>query len=728
MVPVFARGVAITPDPNDEITMNTLHVLGHLNDTLQTTRALGPGPVTVATTVQVEENWQTEGTEAIWLAGFVPEGGEQLQGVVWAEETSGWFTMWKIQLRIDGHAPIELAAVTPKKGGIYDTYLSYDPVHSAISWLVVDRTDGTVVTNGGRNGSFTVDGSMVLAGIRLRRQQEAGVHVDALRVYGEYVPVAARVQLVTVNEARIPKLKFTRDEDVYIRLLTPGGGVEGQFHVRLQDQDTGRIHTMAPLSPEGQETLVPFPLDVLQPGRTTLLVRYEQDGHTWLVETLQLSIGRLTAGYERPEYDRQTRQISTGIRIESDARIDDLPVTVSVTMSRQVWDQRTRTYVSSPQAPETIFSSYVSVDREQLVVPVTVDVPEPEQPGLWQIDFAMETGRSLELDQFRTSHLFTNYPPSSSTDETFPFTIAVLPDTQYYARDYPDIFVRQTEWLVANAEERNIRLMLHLGDITDRNTHAEWERANRSISLLDGVIPYVLATGNHDLLSGAGVRDRTSTHFNMYFPASRYQDLPSFGGLFEADRHENSYYTFNLGGEAYLVMSLEFGPRDEVLDWANHIVAEHPDHKVVVITHTYTSSSGRRVTPNTTSASPQVYPLGQDPKQSVNDGEQMWDKFVRRHPNMFMVLSGHIATSTMRSQVAVGDHGNTVYEILMDYQGEPNGGDGWLVLLEFVDENTLEVRTYSPYRDEWENQKSVNGFTNRFNMDLQRGSLVLRWD
>ena len=37
----------------------------------------------------------------------------------------------------------------------------------------------------------------------------------------------------------------------------------------------------------------------------------------------------------------------------------------------------------------------------------------------------------------------------------------------------------------------------------------------------------------------------------------------------------------------FLILTLEFKPRDETLAWANRIVAEHPDYRTIVVTHGY---------------------------------------------------------------------------------------------------------------------------------------------
>ena len=68
------------------------------------------------------------------------------------------------------------------------------------------------------------------------------------------------------------------------------------------------------------------------------------------------------------------------------------------------------------------------------------------------------------------------------------WTMAVIPDTQYYARNDNDapLFTEMTQWLVDYREKMNIRLVLHLGDIVDRNTVQQWTNAKKSLKVLDG--------------------------------------------------------------------------------------------------------------------------------------------------------------------------------------------------------------------------------------------------
>ena len=80
-----------------------------------------------------------------------------------------------------------------------------------------------------------------------------------------------------------------------------------------------------------------------------------------------------------------------------------------------------------------------------------------------------------------------------------PFTVVVLPDTQFYAESYPHLFLDQTRWITDQVEKRNIVAVIHEGDIVNKCWREEqWENADAALSVLDGVVPYFLALGNHD--------------------------------------------------------------------------------------------------------------------------------------------------------------------------------------------------------------------------------------
>jgi hypothetical protein len=265
-------------------------------------------------------------------------------------------------------------------------------------------------------------------------------------------------------------------------------------------------------------------------------------------------------------------------------------------------------------------------------------------------------------------------------------TLVVLPDTEVYAQKRPETFEAQTRWVATNVTARRIELLLHVGDIVHDDVEAQWQVARRSLRPLDGKVPYALVLGNHDY-SGP---DR-STRFNEFFPIAEMRKQPTFGGVHLEGRLENSYHLVRLAGRDWIVLALEFGPRDEVVAWANRILEEHPDRLGILVTHAYLFRENARYD-HTLGRSQRASPHGWG-----NDGEQLWQKLVRRHAGIRLVFSGHVATGGTGYLASTGDHGNTVHQIMADYESLRGGGSGYLRLVEFLPGGTnVQVRTYSP--------------------------------
>lgn len=283
------------------------------------------------------------------------------------------------------------------------------------------------------------------------------------------------------------------------------------------------------------------------------------------------------------------------------------------------------------------------------------------------------------------------------------WTLAVLPDTQVYARAFPQHFDAQTQWIVDHAETHNIRYVLHEGDITDDNVVEQWDNALHSMKQLDGAVPYAMAPGNHDNGPGGKAGNRVSS-FNdpKYFgPGSPYAEQTSIGGFFEPKRTENSYHTFEAAGQPWLVLALEWAPRDETIAWANEIVQKHPDHLVMLVTHAFVYFDDTRYDWADKGVeqhwNPHAYGLAKLPSETVNDGQQLWNKLVSRHENFRFVFNGHVLGDGTGRLSSVGANGNTVHQMLANYQFKTEGGQGDMRLLEFkADGKTVVVRTYSP--------------------------------
>jgi hypothetical protein len=285
-------------------------------------------------------------------------------------------------------------------------------------------------------------------------------------------------------------------------------------------------------------------------------------------------------------------------------------------------------------------------------------------------------------------HGFLSLIPALYSQEARPddpneiFSVVLLPDTQFYNEKYPETFVSQTMWIRERAKSDNIKFVVCLGDIV-QNAHVEdeWLRAHEAARILDGVVPYSSVPGNHDLVVKDKVITRDSSLYNKYFGVERFRKEPWYGGH-AGSSNDNNYCTFRAADRDFLVLSLEFAPRDEMLTWAAEICQKHPAHNVIVATHSYLNLQGR------TTSQAKV-------DSTANSGQQMWEKLVSKQPNIFMVACGHVGGVNLL--VSKNDAGGQVIEILTDYQNLDQGGLGWLRTMRFVPaENKIYVDAYSP--------------------------------
>ncbi|MDF2439676.1 MAG: hypothetical protein JWN98_660 [Abditibacteriota bacterium] len=73
-----------------------------------------------------------------------------------------------------------------------------------------------------------------------------------------------------------------------------------------------------------------------------------------------------------------------------------------------------------------------------------------------------------------------------------------------------------------------------------------------------------------------------------------------------------------------------------------------------------------------------------------------------------MVLSGHVVTSAWRTDR--GEQGNTIYQVLQDYQSQDAGG-GYIRLFDIdTSARTIAARMYSPFYNKTKEDTSQFSF------------------
>lgn len=308
------------------------------------------------------------------------------------------------------------------------------------------------------------------------------------------------------------------------------------------------------------------------------------------------------------------------------------------------------------------------------------------------------------------------YSPPKLSDANS-WSMILLPDPQTYvkfARNQP-IFELMTAWISENAQPLNIGMVLCTGDLVEHNnilmndgkngdqvSMDQWKSVARSFGRLDGKVPYIAATGNHDY--GFQSAENRETVYNKYFPVDKNPKSQALLKEVGSDIHNqpsltNAAYEFiSPQGTKYLFMVLEFAPHDQTLSWAKKTVnaPKYEQHKVVLLTHSYMNAKNEYI-------EKENYAV-----EEANYGKAIWEKLVKPSKNIVMVFAGHIgAPDDEQAHIAfktdINAAGKKVQQMVFNAQAigggwHGNGGDGWLRILEFLpDEKTVKVKTFSPF-------------------------------
>jgi hypothetical protein len=308
------------------------------------------------------------------------------------------------------------------------------------------------------------------------------------------------------------------------------------------------------------------------------------------------------------------------------------------------------------------------------------------------------------------------------------WSLIMVPDLQNYlkwGRNQPLVDLMMA-WIVDNIDTLNIKMVIGVGDLVENNekitndydgdqtTQSQWECVSKAFARLDGKVPYIAATGNHDY-STDREGNRTSLYSN-FFTTERNHLNQKY--LVQNTRNEQgrptlenaAYEIKGLNGKDYLFMTVEYGPRDTVLTWAQKVAAleQYKNHRVILATHNYLNAKDQHTDGEVSWIYWEPYNVNNMIQKSpriklphANNGKQIWEKLVQPSTNIEMVLCGHISGEGYRKDK--NKAGKSVHQILFDAQSMGgghrygNGGDGWLRILEFFpDGKTVKVKTFSP--------------------------------
>ena len=302
---------------------------------------------------------------------------------------------------------------------------------------------------------------------------------------------------------------------------------------------------------------------------------------------------------------------------------------------------------------------------------------------------------------------FSDWLTDVPEPENYAYSFAVLGDIQTLTHSYPDQLNGLYKWIRDNAEAKKIKFAIGLGDITEKNVDKEYNLVINAYKNIDGVVPFSIIRGNHDR-SG-----KSSDLFDTYITKAKYGD--EITGSYDASM-KDTYKIMQIGEVKYLFMNLDFLLRDEVLNWANHIIIQNPDCRVIVSTHIYMSESGSYYKMTGEGNIKSKY-------YCENNGEGLWNKLLKKHENIVMLICGHNPTDNIYYRTKTGDHGNKVTEILIDPQttDKNHNGTGLVAMFYFSEDGReVEVQYYSTAKDAF--FKSNNQF--KLKLDVRADDYV----
>ena len=309
------------------------------------------------------------------------------------------------------------------------------------------------------------------------------------------------------------------------------------------------------------------------------------------------------------------------------------------------------------------------------------------------------------------------------------WSLIMVPDLQNYVkwqRNQP-LMDLMMAWIVDNIDSLNVKMVVGVGDLVendekitndydgDQTTQSQWQAVSKAFARLDGKVPYIAATGNHDY--SIDRKGNRTSHYSEFFSTDRNYRNQKI--LVQNSRNEqgkptleNSAYEIKgLNGKDYLFMTVEYGPRDTVLTWAKKVAAleQYKNHRVILATHNYLNQKDAHTGGEIRWLYWEPYNIDNEIQKSpriqlpnANNGQQIWEKLVQPSSNIEMVLCGHVSGEGYRMDK--NKAGKSVHQILFDAQSMGgghrygNGGDGWLRILEFFpDGKTVKVKTFSPF-------------------------------
>ncbi len=294
-------------------------------------------------------------------------------------------------------------------------------------------------------------------------------------------------------------------------------------------------------------------------------------------------------------------------------------------------------------------------------------------------------------DALRYGNYITELQAEDDDATAWPYSFVAIGDTQYVCerdkKSGTNDMTKIYDWIIDNAEKKNIKFVMGLGDITDENTVEEYAVAATQLQKLnDAGIPQSIIRGNHDG-PNAKVMDLYDECLRDVIEATPYDGImtaPTFdeNGDLLSGTYDNMYYTVEVGEHKWLIFAFGYQPSDEVLAWAGDVIEAHSDYSVILTTHGYINGQ---------------LEIGNDARW------RLWNNLGSLYENIKLILCGDCTAIDIGVNKRTGVNGNVVTEMVIDRQTiDQAKAYGFVTLLRFSEDGSkVKVEDFAAVQEKY---------------------------
>jgi hypothetical protein len=296
--------------------------------------------------------------------------------------------------------------------------------------------------------------------------------------------------------------------------------------------------------------------------------------------------------------------------------------------------------------------------------------------------------------------------------------------------DQPTAWIQQCQWIKANQPVNHYQALLCAGDYAALGGGSwdlpakQQEAWNEGLSVaVQCGKPFLSVSGNHD--NEQNTPGWYTYSFDQNIGHDRicdnlwYLEYWNAGPLDNGTNSSvpNNYSSkssqaiaFSVGAQQILVISLEFCPRPGALTWAQGVIAQHPTHDVILITHWYLDLNGTPFPISETWNGTGAFDANQ-PQLYGTSGQDLL-QWIKTQPRIKVTMGGHAVTAVENGQPTQPNiatrsdqtnSGETTIGIVANYQftgtGRPDIANprpcSEVVLMVDIAETSVNVRAFN---------------------------------